>query len=109
MFNYALILFEGKVTAVDETEAGRYFKMAADKGQAKAMYAYGVMLYKWISVPINETEASRYFKMASDYGNLEGMVQYGNALFQGEGIDQKSQKLSNFLRKLHIKEIWKQR
>lgn len=57
MFNYALILFEGKVTAVDETEAGRYFKMAADKGHAKAMYAYGVMLYKGISVPINETEA----------------------------------------------------
>lgn len=86
MFNYALILFEGKITAVDETEAGRYFKMAADKGQAKAMYAYGVMLYKGISVPINETEASRYFKMASDKGGIDAMAMHAHMLTKRRGL-----------------------
>ena len=67
------MLFNGKGTLVDKTEAARYFKMSADKGDIDAMYNYGWMLSKGDGIPVDKTEAARYFKMSADKGDIDAM------------------------------------
>ena len=39
--------------------------MAADKGNATAMYNYAIMLKKGDGIEVNKSEAAHYFKMAA--------------------------------------------
>ncbi|KAK8867210.1 hypothetical protein M9Y10_010187 [Tritrichomonas musculus] len=66
-------------------EAGRYCKLAADKGHTRSMFNYGKMLSEGRGVPVNETEASRYYKMAADKGHRKAMNKYTHILSQSGG------------------------
>lgn len=46
MFEYASRLFNGDGIKANEEEAVKYFKMASDLGNTKAMYYYGHALLK---------------------------------------------------------------
>lgn len=51
------------------TLATKYFRAAAQQGDAEAMNNYGLMLMKGEGMPKNLEEAERYFRMSSDLGN----------------------------------------
>ena len=75
-------LRDGDGVEVDNEEAKRYFKMAADKGNVQAMYNYGMMLSK----EHRNEEAATYVKMAADEGEASALNSYGVMLDTGEGV-----------------------
>ena len=75
----------GRGVPADMEEAGRYCKLAADKGHTRAMFNYGKMLSEGRGVPVNETEACRYYKMAADKGHRKAMNKYTHILSQSGG------------------------
>ena len=76
MFNYGLLLNDGKSVIVDKKEAARYMKLAADRGHSQAMHKYAIMLEKGEGVKTNHEESARYFKLAADKGEVEAMFKY---------------------------------
>ena len=58
-------------------ESARYFKIAADHGNANAAYQYALMKHMGIGILKDNVEAAHYFKIAADdNSNLDAMYQY---------------------------------
>ena len=62
MNNYATMIYEGAIPSVNRSEAAKYFKMAADKGNKEAMSNYATIKYKGEIVPADKKEAAKYLK-----------------------------------------------
>lgn len=71
------------------TKAAKYFRAAAQQGDAEAMNNYGIMLMKGEGVPVNLKEAQKYFQMSADQGNSFGQNNLGVLL---KNIDQERAK-----------------
>lgn len=54
----------------DDTEAVKWFRRAADQGNADAQYGLGIMYSNGRGVPQNDVEAVKWFRLASDKGNV---------------------------------------
>ena len=78
MCNYAYMLNHGLGLQTDKEEAARYYKMAADEGNANAMFIYACMLENGDGIAPNEAEASIYYKKAADNGNEEAIQKMNN-------------------------------
>ena len=64
------------ICEVNEEEAMKYLKMAAENGDIDAMNDIAVMLENGEGCSINVEEAAKYFKRASDNGNSMAMNNY---------------------------------
>jgi TPR repeat protein len=71
---------------VNEAEAARLYKAAADLGLPAAMCHYGEMLEDGRGVARNVPEAVRYFKQSSAEGCREGMFNYAEMLRHGRHV-----------------------
>lgn len=65
MRNYAVMLEHGQGIPQDKKEAAKYYKMAADRGNAGSMKVYGRMLEKGDGIPQDKEAATKYYQMAS--------------------------------------------
>lgn len=88
MYNYAVLLEEGKGIQSNKTEAARYFKMSADQGNSEAMYRYAVSLIngKRGDAKMNKKEGFKYLKMSAKKGNNNAMFKCGIMLYTGDGV-----------------------
>ena len=77
---------KGEGVKADPIQAVRYFKMAADAGDAKAQYEVAEALASGNGAEKNWEEAARYYKMASDGGFRDAMWRYGTGLMIGRGV-----------------------
>ena len=68
-------------------DAAKYFKLAADQGDAESQFRYGMMIHSGDSVEKDLVEAARYFKLAADQGNSGGQYFYGECLKSGDGVE----------------------
>ena len=58
---------DGTGVSQDDTEAARWYRLAADQGDAQAQInLFGLMYYKSTGVPQDHTEAARLLKLAYD-------------------------------------------
>ena len=73
---------------MDETEAVRWFRLAADQGFAGAQYFLGVMYTNGRGVPQEETEAVRWFRLAADQGFAGAQYFLGIMYVSGRGVSQ---------------------
>lgn len=71
MNSYATMLKDGDGVEASQADAARYYKMAADKGNASSMYNYEHLLRNGEGVKTNKKEAIRYYKMSK--GNDEAI------------------------------------
>jgi hypothetical protein len=69
-------------------EALRWFRMAADQGDASAQYNFGVMYAEGQGVPKNDAEAARWYRMAADQGNAQAQFKLGGMYEDGRGVPQ---------------------
>ena len=53
----------------DDTEAVRYYRLAADQGECVAQAKLGTMYEQGRGVPQDDTEAARYYLLAADQGD----------------------------------------
>jgi TPR repeat protein len=61
----------GLGVARDEAEAARWYKKAAELGDAEAQFKLGNMFYQGDGVPKDNVEARRWYRMAADQGHAE--------------------------------------
>ena len=69
----------------NETEAFKYYTLAADDGNITSMYRVGTCYYKGTGVKENYAEAYRWFNDAANNENTGAMYYLGKMLVYGEG------------------------
>jgi TPR repeat protein len=81
---------DGRGVPQNFTEAMRWYRMAADQGNATAQTIIGSMYgnrFRDVQVvPQNYAEAVRWYRMAADQGNSQGQLSLGHSYLHGEGV-----------------------
>ncbi len=75
--------YRGRGVRQDYGEAVRWYRLAADQGNAFAQANLGIMYYNGRGVPQDYGEAVRWYRLAADQGN--GNAQYNLGLMYGNG------------------------
>lgn len=97
MIKYGIMLRDGYGVKIDERESVKYFKRAADKGDAQGMaeYALTFVLNNWIEC--NKSEIVEYCKTAVEMGNTDELRVYGLIFHIGFGVQKKNIRSSPLL------------
>ena len=82
----------------DFGEAVRFFRKAADQGDAEAQCVLGILYEKGQGVKQDFGEAVRCFRKAADQGNAAGLNYLGGAYRKGEGVAQGDVEAARWLR-----------
>jgi len=85
----ARILFDDGVKYYNQQKpetALEYFKRAAQKGNASAMFCIGKLYWSGKGVPMERKTAAKYFKTAADHGNVEAMVTTAWLYYKGDVV-----------------------
>ena len=69
----------------NETEAFKYYTLAADNGNTTSMYRTGLCYYNGVGVKQNYAEAYRWFTDAAGNGNIAATYYLGKMMMYGEG------------------------
>lgn len=75
-------LYQVDRTVKDLTLSRHYYRLAAEKGNARAQYLLGKMLYQGRGGPRDYDEAFRWFGRAAEQGNREAQVQVGKIYYR---------------------------
>ena len=67
--NLGVMLLYGRGISQDPTRALKLFRVAADRGEARAQYFLGSAYEKGLGVSLNSAEAVRLYKLSADQGN----------------------------------------
>ena len=70
----------------DDAEAVRWYRMAAEQGNASAQYNLGVMYDNGEGVPEDDAEAVRWYRMAAEQGLALAQFSLGFMYAYGEGV-----------------------
>jgi TPR repeat protein len=90
----------GKGVPENYTEAIKWFRMAAEKGHAKAQYALGgCYLFGDVFVPKDETEAVKWFRKAAEQNHAYAQSALGYRYYKGEGVEQDYVEAAKWYRK----------
>jgi TPR repeat protein len=80
--------FAGEGVPQNDAEAVRWFRLAADQGNADAQLHLGFMYDTGRGVSQNDAEAVRWFRLAADQGNAGAQFALGTKYFIGRGLPQ---------------------
>src|SRR5258708_34225129 len=69
--------FKGQGVPQDYAEAVRWYRKAAEKGDAKAQYGLGFMYREGQGVPQDYAEAVRWYRKAADQGDAKAQRALG--------------------------------
>ena len=89
----ARILYEDgkkKQSAKQMLAASEYYRRAAGKGNASAMFCLGKLYWTGKGVEQNRKTAVQYYRQAADAGNVEAMVMLGWVYYRGVYEDKKT-------------------
>jgi TPR repeat protein len=78
----------GRGVQQDYAEALRWYRKAADQGDAFAQYELGYMYHHGYGVSPDYAEAARWYRKAADQGNTASQVSLGLMYNQGMGVPQ---------------------
>jgi len=83
---------DGKDVERDETEAVRWFRLAAEQGNGRGQDNLGYMLLNGRGVAENQKEAVAWFERSAAQGNHWGLNNLGNCYDRGEGVERDPEK-----------------
>ena len=66
--------------AQSDVEAARWFRKAADQGDAGAQYNLGIMFKQGSGVAQSDVQAARWYRKAADQGHVQALHKLGNML-----------------------------
>lgn len=81
--NYLDLFRKGEGVPQNYKEAAKWYRLAAEQGDAKAQYDLGFMYHKGQGVPQNYKEAAKWFRLAAEQGDAQ--AQYGLGFMYGLG------------------------
>jgi len=67
-------------------EAEKWFRMAAEQGDADAQLGLGVMYYKGLGVVRDDLEAVKWFRLAAPKGQPDAQLNLGLMYLSGQGV-----------------------
>ena len=76
----------GEGVSEDDAEAARWYRMAAEQGDAGAQYNLGVRYANGEGVPEDDAEAARWYRMAAEQGDADAQYNLGVRYATGEGV-----------------------
>ena len=79
---------EGRGVPQDETEAVRWYRLAADQGYAPAQHNLGVAYENGRGVPQDYAEAVRWYRLAAEQEYADAQVNLGVSYRAGRGVPQ---------------------
>jgi hypothetical protein len=82
------MLANGQRVPQDNGEAVRWYRKAADQGDATAQYALGFMYRRGQGVPRDYAEAARWYRKAADQGDETAQIVLSEMYRDGEGVPQ---------------------
>ena len=69
-------------------EAARWYRMAADQGNARAQNNIGQLYARGEGVPQNHAEAARWYRRAAEQGYADAQNNLGGLYYRGRGVSQ---------------------
>ena len=79
-----------ELTQQDYAEAIRWYRRAAEQGDAAAQNDLGSMYLNGMGVPKNATEAARWYRKSAEQGLAMGMFHYALRCLHGDGVERLS-------------------
>jgi len=70
--------FAGDGVTEDKMEAAKWFRLAADQGNAMAQSNLGVCYVRGDGVPQDKAEAMKWFRLAADQGDADAQRALGS-------------------------------
>lgn len=86
----------GQGVPQDDQEAVRYYRLAADQGNALAQYHLGYMYLAGRGVSQEDQEAARFFRLSADQGNACAQYELGCLYLKGYGVPQDGKEAMRF-------------
>jgi len=86
MNDLGVMYAKGEVVAENKSEAFRWYRKAAEKGNATAMSNLGAMYRKGEGVAEDRAESVRWYRKAAENGNVSAMNSLGIAYEHGRGV-----------------------
>ena len=74
--------------AQDYAEAARWYRKAAELGNADAQCALGVMYHNGYGVAQNDAEAAKWYRKAAEQGHIAAQLSLGILYDDGRGVEQ---------------------
>ena len=78
----------GQGVPQDDAEADRWYRLAAEQGNASVQYNIGAMYDTGQGVPQDDAEALRWFRLAAEQGNASAQFRLGFTYGTGRGVPQ---------------------
>jgi TPR repeat protein len=72
----------------DDTQAAKWFRLAADQGLGPAQYKLGLMYQRGKGVTKDDTQAAKWFRLAADQGDSRAQFNLGVAYDNGQGVSE---------------------
>ena len=82
-----------------EREAAKWYRKAAEQGNADAQYSLGFMYAHGKGVEKDEVEAARWYYKAAEQGNADAQYRLGLMYANGEGVEKDEAKAVQLFRK----------
>ena len=86
--NKAVAQHWAHVPQAGDTEAVRWYRLAADQGYDAAQFSLGVMYANGEGVPQDDAEAVRWYRLAAEQGHASAQLNLGVMYANGEGVPQ---------------------
>ena len=82
---------QGQGVPQDYAEAIRWYRQAAEQGNAEAQFNLGLMYAQGQGVPQDHAEAVRWFRLAAEQGNTDARFNLRVMDAQGQEVQQENQ------------------
>jgi uncharacterized protein len=72
----------------DYQEAGRWYRLLAEQGDAEAQYNLGLMYFKGLGVPQDYKETVRLYRLSAEQEDALAQSKLGVLYYEGKGVPQ---------------------
>ena len=79
---------DGEGVPEDDVEAARWYRLAAEQGNARAQFSLGVRYGNGEGVPQDYSEAVRWYRLAAEQGSASAHFNLGRLYAYGQGVHQ---------------------
>jgi hypothetical protein len=83
----------------DNTETAKWYRKAADQGDADAQYKLGLLYDNGQGVPLDYAEAAKWYRKAADQENADAQFKLGLLYDNGQGVPQDYAEAAKWYRK----------
>ena len=80
-------MYDGTDVGQDQTEAAKWYRLAAEQGNATAQFNLGLKYELGEGIPKNYTESVKWYRLAAEQGNAQAQYNLGVMYENGEGVN----------------------